>query len=57
MPITDLLRRNAIEHPQDVALVELNPSIPAKSLTTWKEYELMQPTSSGPYRKEIQHEP
>ena len=53
MPITDLLRRNAIEHPNDVALVELNPSLPRKSLTTWKEYELMQPAASGPYRKEI----
>ncbi len=53
MPITDLLRRNAIEHPNDVALVELNPSLPRKSLTTWKEYELMQPAATGPYRKEI----
>ena len=53
MPITDLLRRNAIEHPNDVALVELNPSLPRKSLTTWKEYELMQPAAAGPYRKEI----
>ncbi|MBO5999284.1 MAG: acyl--CoA ligase [Lachnospiraceae bacterium] len=53
MPITDLLRRNAIEHPNDVALVELNPTLPRKSLTTWKEYELIQPAASGPYRKEI----
>ena len=53
MPITEFLERNAREWPNDVALVELNPAAPAKRLTTWKEYELMEPARSGPYRQEI----
>ncbi|MGI6211184.1 MAG: class I adenylate-forming enzyme family protein [Anaerovoracaceae bacterium] len=53
MPITQYLERNAREWPNDVALVELNPSVTMPKLTTWKEYELMEPAAEGPYRKEI----
>ena len=53
MPITKYLERNAREWPDDVALVELNPTITVPRLTTWKEYELMEPAHTGPYREEI----
>ena len=53
MLITDFLEKNAREFPDDVALVELNPEIKVPKLTTWKEYELIQPLSEVPYRTEI----
>ena len=53
MLITDFLEKNAREYPNDVALVELNPEIKVPKLTTWKEYELIQPLSEVPYRTEI----
>ncbi len=53
MPITDFLVRNAKQWPDDVALVELNPTIKVPKLTTWKEYELIQPLNEVDYRKEI----
>ena len=53
MPITEFLERNAREFGSETALVEINPSVRATGLTTWKEYELMQSTGEGPYRQEI----
>jgi acyl-CoA synthetase (AMP-forming)/AMP-acid ligase II len=53
MPVTDFLERNAKLYPNDVALVELNPEEKDTRRTTWKEYELMQPTSFQAYRREI----
>lgn len=53
MPVTDLLERNCKLYGEEVALVELNPTMPDTRRTTWKEYDLMQPTSSKPYRREI----
>ncbi|NLD10346.1 MAG: long-chain fatty acid--CoA ligase, partial [Clostridiales bacterium] len=53
MPITQYLERNAREWPNEVALVALNPTISVPKLTTWKEYDLMEPDKEGPYRKEI----
>ena len=53
MVITDFLERNAREYPDDIALVELNPEIRVPRLTTWKEYELIQPTSPSFYRRQI----
>ena len=37
----------------EIALVEINPEIQEKQRVTWKEYELIQPTSTVPYRREI----
>ena len=31
MPVTDLLRRNAREHGEEVALIELNPTMEERS--------------------------
>ena len=53
MPITNLLTRNAKEHGDDVALVELNPALKDMRRMTWKEYDLMQPEPDEPYRREI----
>ncbi|MBR2729952.1 MAG: acyl--CoA ligase [Lachnospiraceae bacterium] len=53
MVITDFLEKNAREYPDDIALVELNPEVKVPRLTTWKEYELIQPLSEVPYRTEI----
>ncbi|MCR5411183.1 MAG: acyl--CoA ligase [Lachnospiraceae bacterium] len=53
MPITELLVRNAKEHGDEVALVELNPMIQDARRMTWKEYDLIQPEPAKPYRREI----
>lgn len=53
MPVTQFLERNAKLYGGEVALVELNPEMKDKRRMTWKEYELIQPTSTGAYRREI----
>ncbi len=53
MPVTDLLERNRKLYGDEVALVELNPLMPDNKRTTWKEYDLMQPTENRAYRREI----
>ncbi len=53
MPITDLLERNSKLYGDEVALVEINPEIREEQRVTWKEYELIQPTSTSFYRREI----
>lgn len=53
MPITDLLERNSKLYGDEVALVEINPEIKEEQRVTWKEYELIQPTSSSYYRRQI----
>ena len=53
MPITDLLERNSKLYGEEIALVEINPEIQEEQRVTWKEHELIQPTSSVPYRREI----
>ena len=53
MPITDLLERNSKLYGNEVALVEINPEQEEPIRITWKEYALIQPTSSQPYRREI----
>ncbi|MBP3870124.1 MAG: acyl--CoA ligase [Faecalicoccus sp.] len=53
MPITDLLERNSKLYGNEVALVEINPEIKEEQRVTWKEYELIQPTSRSYYRRQI----
>lgn len=53
MPITDLLKRNAELYSNDVALVEVNPTITEIRRVTWKEYELIEPNPLSHYRREI----
>ncbi len=53
MPVTDLLERNCKLYGDEVALIELNPTMKDNRRTTWKEYDLVQQTSAAPYRREI----
>ena len=53
MAITDLLERNSKLYGSEVALVEINPEISEQQRVTWKEYELIRPTGSTYYRREI----
>ena len=53
MPVTDLLRRNAREHGDEVALIELNPAMEDTRKISFKEFDLVQQTKSMPYRHEI----
>ena len=53
MPVTDLLIRNAAMYGNEVALVELNPSLHEARRTTWKEASLIQPTADVGFRREI----
>ena len=46
MPITDLLEENARKFGSDVALVEVNPQVQETRRVLWKDYDLIQPTSS-----------
>ena len=53
MPITDLLERNSKLYGNEISLVEMNPEIQEEPRVTWREYELIQPTTATPYRREI----
>ena len=53
MPITDLLERNCKLYGEEVALVEINPELQEVQRVTWKEYELIQPSGTAPYRRSI----
>ena len=53
MPITDLLERNSKLYGNEIALVEINPEVQEPARVTWREYALVQSTSSAPYRREI----
>lgn len=53
MPVTDYLERNCKLYGEEVALVELNPTMEDNRRTTWKEYDLVQATEFQPYRREI----
>ena len=53
MPVTDYLERNAKLYGNEIALVELNPTIKETKRITWREYELIQPTTNEAYRRQI----
>lgn len=54
MPLTEILERNCREFGDEVCLVELNPEMEEPRRVTWKEYELIEPSShKGCYRHEI----
>ncbi|MDO5143484.1 MAG: class I adenylate-forming enzyme family protein [bacterium] len=53
MPVIDFLERNALRHPDEVALVELNPTQADTHRKTWKEYDLIEANRFQPYRREI----
>lgn len=53
MLIYDYLEKNADEFPDDIALVEINPSFELHSRITWRDYSLIEPQAGEPFRREI----
>ena len=53
MPITDILEKNCRLYGDDVALVEINPEMPETKRTTWKEFDLIEPSRAAYYTKNI----
>ena len=49
MPVTELLKRNAAEHGNEVALVEINPTMEETRKFSYKEYDLVQQTKPTKY--------
>ena len=53
MPIMDYLERNAACFGDETALIEVNPEQRDKRRVTWKEYDLIETSPIGYYRREI----
>ena len=53
MIVTDLLKRNAAEHGDEVALIELNPTMEDTRKYSFKEFDLVQQTKTHIYRRQI----
>ena len=53
MVLTDLLEKNARIKPDDVALVEINPALQPDHTVTWREYNLIESSSGGKFRREL----
>ncbi|MDO4513150.1 MAG: class I adenylate-forming enzyme family protein [Lachnospiraceae bacterium] len=53
MPITNVLEQNCRLYGDDICLVEINPEVQETRRVTWKEYELMEPSPTTHYRREI----
>jgi len=53
MPITDFLEKNAKIYPNDIALVEINPQLKPSHPTMWREFNLIESSPEGCYRREM----
>ena len=53
MPVMEYLERNAALYGDEVALVELNPTVADGRRMSWKEFSLIESNSFAPYRREI----
>ena len=53
MIITNLLENNALKYPDDIALVEINPTVMEQSRITWKEYSLIETNPQNAGREEM----
>ncbi len=53
MPITEILTSNAQKYRDEVALVEINPSLPEEKHVTWREYSLIETSANDPFRTEL----
>ncbi len=53
MPIIEYLEKNARLHPDEVALVEINPANQPEKSTTWREYNLIEAAEGHRYRREM----
>ncbi len=53
MPITEILVDNSQKYRDEVALVEINPSLPEEKHVTWREYSLIETSVNDPFRTEL----
>ena len=53
MIITDLLKNNANLYPSEIALVEINPDGPEDKKRSWRDFSLVETTSTSYYRRAI----
>ncbi len=53
MPITDILARNAELYGQEICLTEINMDLQESHNVTWLEYELIENSPAGEYRREM----
>ena len=53
MAITDFLEKNARLYPGDISLVEINPAVQPDRAVTWREYNLIEASRGGRYRREM----
>jgi long-chain acyl-CoA synthetase len=53
MIITEFLEKNARMTPDNVALVEINPTMLPDHTVSWREFNLIESASGGKYRREI----
>ncbi|AGC68658.1 long-chain-fatty-acid--CoA ligase LcfB [Thermoclostridium stercorarium subsp. stercorarium DSM 8532] len=53
MPITEFLERNARLYGDEKCLTEINMEVQGKKNVTWLEYELIENSPSGSYRREM----
>ena len=54
MPVTELLKRNAAEHGDEIALIEINPALEDTRKYSFKEYDLVQQTrQTQHYRRQL----
>jgi long-chain acyl-CoA synthetase len=53
MIITEFLEKNARITPDHVALVEVNPALQPDHSVSWREFNLIESSSGGKYRREI----
>ncbi len=53
MPITQYLENNAQNYGDEISLVELNPAMEDTRRVTWREYDLIEPSRTSAYRREI----
>ncbi len=53
MPIIEYLEKHARLHPDEVALVEINPANQPERHTTWREYNLIESAGCQRYRREL----
>ena len=53
MIITEILSHNALLYGNDICLTEINPELQEKHEVSWREYELIEPSSAANFRREI----
>ncbi len=53
MIITNFLEKNARDFPNDECLVEINPQKKSEGYRTWREFNLIEPSTSLEYRRAI----